>query len=451
MTGGKRQAKSDDFVMIKPHDRLVRSKKLRTVNYLVRRNWTLSLVILLGVASCAAPTEGRWLLTATKVYVDPDSSPVDNGWVLIRDGKIESVGDADARPPEGQPTTGACNGGVVTAGFQNSHVHFIDRAFAQAASRPAAGIEQSLTRMLSSFGMTTVVDTGSFDLANTIGLRQRIEREEIKGPRILTAGAPLFPRDGIPFYLRDMPPEVLGQLAQPSTAEEGSAVVARNFAEGATGTKLFVATPQSDGSVKRMSPDIARSAAEETHKRGGLVMAHPPDPEGVRAAVTAGVDIVVHTTIHRLNVWSTELIRDMVARRVSLVPTLKLWRYELAKSKAPKSVEDQLVADARIQLKAFADAGGQVLFGTDVGYMSDFDPREEYVEMSRAGLTPMQILASLTTAPAARWNEEKRRGRVKPGFDADLVVLDGDPAADVKHFTDVKCTIRSGTEVFRNE
>jgi imidazolonepropionase-like amidohydrolase len=71
--------------------------------------------------------------------------------------------------------------------------------------------------------------------------------------------------------------------------------------------------------------------------------------------------------------------------------------------------------------------------------------------MARAGLTPMQILASLTTAPAARWNEGQLRGRVQAGQMADLVVLNGDPAEDVKHFADVKCTIRSGKPIFTRQ
>jgi imidazolonepropionase-like amidohydrolase len=97
---------------------------------------------------------------------------------------------------------------------------------------------------------------------------------------------------------------------------------------------------------------------------------------------------------------------------------------------------------------AFATAGGQLLFGTDVGYMMDFDPTDEYVLMGEAGLSALQILASLTTVPAARWNEGERRGRVAPGLAADLVVLDGDPATDVRNFAHVRCTIRAGQEVF---
>jgi imidazolonepropionase-like amidohydrolase len=119
------------------------------------------------------------------------------------------------------------------------------------------------------------------------------------------------------------------------------------------------------------------------------------------------------------------------------------------KAGAPKAVADQMVSAGVQQTGEFIKAGGQVLFGTDVGYMTDYDPSEEYVLMSEAaGLTAMQILSSLTTAPAQRFNEAGWRGRVAVGMDADLVVLDADPALDVRNFAKVRRTIRGGRVVF---
>jgi imidazolonepropionase-like amidohydrolase len=68
--------------------------------------------------------------------------------------------------------------------------------------------------------------------------------------------------------------------------------------------------------------------------------------------------------------------------------------------------------------------------------------------MQRAGLTATQILASLTTAPASRWKEERRRGRVAAGLDADLVVLDSDPVGDVRNFAKVRCVYRQGRLIY---
>jgi imidazolonepropionase-like amidohydrolase len=403
---------------------------------------------LLASISCSDDADDRWLITATRVYVAPESPPIDDGWVLVRAGEIEAVGASTAARPKGVRIHSACSGGVVAAGFQNSHVHLATPAFEQAAIRPAAELQQALSQMLTSFGFTTVVDTGSI-VVNSVALRQRVEGGEVPGPAILTAGLPLYPEDGIPLYLRDFPAEILRQLPQPGDSAEAVAVIAENFALGANGTKLFIATPQGGGEIRRMSAPIARAAAEETHRRGGLVMAHPTDVQGVRDAVEAGVDIIVHTTIDPAgSAWSDDLVRDMVARHVSVVPTLKLWGYELDQQGAALDEREAAIDAARKEVEAFVKAGGQLLFGTDVGYMADFDPTDEYVLMARAGLSPMQILATLTTSPAVRWRDGERRGRVAAGFAADLVVLDGDPAAEVENFADVRCTIRGGHEVF---
>jgi imidazolonepropionase-like amidohydrolase len=302
--------------------------------------------------------------------------------------------------------------------------------------------------MFTRYGFTTVVDTAS-DVDNTAAIRQRIERAEVPGPRILTAGWPLYPPDGIPFYLRDLPPEFLKRLPQPASAEEAVQLVRGNFARGADATKLFVATPQLDRSVKYMPPDIVEAATRETHRRGRLVMAHPTDIPGIRAALAAGVDILVHTTLgNEKTEWDATLIQAMLARDVAVIPTLKLWAYELEKSRRPASVTALATADAIGQLRAFAEAGGQVLFGTDVGYMTEYDPTDEYVYMLRAGLTFRQILASLTTAPAARWKESERRGRLVEGFDADLVVLEADPAKDIRNLARPRCVFRAGQRIY---
>ena len=102
------------------------------------------------------------------------------------------------------------------------------------------------------------------------------------------------------------------------------------------------------------------------------------------------------------------------------------------------------------QLREYAGAGGQILFGTDVGYI-DYDPTDEYVLMQRAGMTFSAILDSLTTAPAARFALSERTGRVLVGMDADLTVLDADPAADIKAFATVRYVLRAGRIIYQSD
>ena len=98
----------------------------------------------------------------------------------------------------------------------------------------------------------------------------------------------------------------------------------------------------------------------------------------------------------------------------------------------------------------YAAAGGQILFGTDVGYTDAFDTREEYRLMS-AAIDWRNILRSLTTAPAERFGYAARKGRVAQGMDADLVVLDADPAQDPTAFAKVRATIRGGRMIWSSD
>ena len=117
---------------------------------------------------------------------------------------------------------------------------------------------------------------------------------------------------------------------------------------------------------------------------------------------------------------------------MALIPTLTLFG------------NDTNAAEIFAEVRDYRQLGGQILFGTDVGYHQKYDPTREYELMARAGLTWRDILASLTTNPAARFGESSRRGRVEVGMNADLVVLARDPAVDVRALGDVRLTFRSG-------
>lgn len=78
------------------------------------------------------------------------------------------------------------------------------------------------------------------------------------------------------------------------------------------------------------------------------------------------------------------------------------------------------------------------------GRITDYDPTDEHVYMQQAGLSYRQILAALTTAPAARFGVAARSGRLAVGFDADVVVLEGDPATDIRALARVRTTMRAG-------
>ena len=99
------------------------------------------------------------------------------------------------------------------------------------------------------------------------------------------------------------------------------------------------------------------------------------------------------------------------------------------------------------ELKAYFSEGGTILFGTDVGFISKYDTTQEFEFMGRA-MGWRDILASLTTNPSDYFKASSK-GRVAIDMDADLVVLDADPAVDVRNFAKVAYTIRNGRVIYR--
>lgn len=383
------------------------------------------------------PKGGVLALVGATIYPSPTEKPISNGDVLVRDGKIVAVGNhGKVKIPSGASVVDVSRLTLV-AGFQNSHVHFTQAKWNGAAELPAAQLAKQLEQMLTRYGFTTVVDTASF-VQNTTALRARVEAGDVPGPRIITAGRALYPKDGIPFYLREsMPPEDLKQLLTPATAEEAVSQVQQNMDSGADILKIFASSWIARGKALSMDMNVATAAAAEAHRRGKLVFAHPSNVSGLEVALAAHVDVLAHAIDDSRGLKSS-YFEQMKAAGMSMIPTVKLFG------------RDPFLWEILSEVGWYAREGGQILFGTDVGFLSDYDPTQEYVLMSRAGLTPMQILASLTTAPAARFGESNRRGRIAPGMDADMVALIGDPAADVKAFANVRYSFRNGRMIYQS-
>ena len=375
---------------------------------------------------------------------DPEAAIIPDGVVLIVDGRITAVGRrADVAVPPGA-TVIDCTGGTVTAGFWNSHVHFMGSWAEGADGAPAAQLADGVRAMLTSYGVVHAVDTGS-RLANTLALRRRVEAGEIPGPSILTAGSGFVPEGGSPYYIL---PARLPELRE---AAQTAALVNGELDGGADLVKLFTGSWARRDSIVVMSVDLVRAATDAAHRRGRMVIAHPSNSAGARAAIEGGVDMLAHTFPTELDrrPWDRTLPGMMRERGMALIPTLKLWPYELRKAGLPTPVVEAVLGNGQAQLRAFAELGGQVLFGTDVGYMTDYDPTDEYVYMREAGLSYARILAALTTAPAARFGAAARTGRLAPGLDADVVVVDGNPAEDIRALGRVRATLRGGRVIYR--
>lgn len=388
-----------------------------------------------GLFPAQAAEAAPLVLVGATLLTSPEAAPVPDGVIVIESGKITAVGPRGAVNPPANAATLDCRGDTIVAGFWNCHVHFTEAKWADAAHLPAAQLAGDLRRMLAGQGFTSVVDMGSL-LSNTLALRRRIESGEVPGPRIITAGIPLYPKDGIPWYVTEsLPKEVVKRLYVPATAEEAVRDVDENVADGADLIKLFLVTGVRENGrivLKDMDARVVAAAAAEAHRLGKLVAAHPSNIDGAELALSGRVDILAHTIQDPGN-WTPAVVSRLIAAHVSLIPTLTLF--------GPTGGFSGILGE----VKSYSDAGGQVLFGTDVGFLTDYQslPRE-FAFLSEAGLSLRQVLEMLTTAPARRFGFAGQSGRIAVGADADLVILRGEPSEGVGILTRVRFSLRSG-------
>jgi imidazolonepropionase-like amidohydrolase len=390
--------------------------------------------------SSSSPTDYSALVGAT-IYGSPTEAPIRDGVVLIQNEKIVAVG---ARAQMQFPETAHvldCFGFTITAGLWNSHVHFFERKWADAATIPAPELTRQLQDMLTRYGFTSVFDIGS-SWENTRRLRDRIDSGEVPGPKIRSTGPGLVPPGAFPT---DQVLSLMGLMKFPAPeiadAAQASAAARKLLDEGVDAIKLFASSPRSPS----LSESTFQAAAEEAHRAGKPVFVHPNSGTDVLTAVRGGVDIIAHTTPHS-GPWDEALLTAMKNRHVALTPTLTLWKSYARHDRL--SAQEKVVNTEITQLRAWVAAGGEVLFGTDLGAV-EYDPSEEYLLMSQAGMTFPQILASLTTAPSERFGDKNKLGRLAPGFQADLAVFQQDPDANIRALAQVKCTLRAGKIIYR--
>jgi len=401
------------------------------------RHWFGAALIscVVAIAPGAVAQAQTLVLKGGSLYASPDAAIISDAVVVTSAGVITAVGRAGEVPLPPDARVIDCSGKTIVAGFWNSHVHFTEAVWQDFENEPAAPLTAHMQEMLTRWGFTTVWSLGSNPGVG--GLRRRVNADEIAGPNIFLAGS-IFPRDGHPAYL---PPEM--QLPQAATPERAAEMATKYMELRLDGIKLFTGVYKGEGKpVVNMDVAIAKAAVDVAHAQGKPVFAHPQNTAGIEAVIAAGVDVMAHTVASQRG-YPPEQLARFKEQGIALTPTLSLF----AKLPLPAEIVGRIVDNIVGQLRSFSENGNTVLFGTDVGYIQLYDTTLEYELMHRA-LSERQVLASLTTNPAGYFKATKK-GRVEKGFDADLVVLDGDPLADVKNLAKVAYTIRAGKVIYQ--
>jgi imidazolonepropionase-like amidohydrolase len=364
--------------------------------------------------------------------------------VTIAGGRITEVADATGEhAPDGAVALG---GRTVLPGLIDAHVHLssdVSRSPGFGPPPPREGepprprelgyfVLANAARELLRAGITTVRDVGSYD-DEALVLREAIRLGLADGPRVLSCGrilsatAPGGRIFGTMYREADGPDEL--RKAVREQLRRGADFVKVM----ATGARSVV---EEDPEPAQLTRPELRAVVEEAHRMGLRVAAHAEGLGGARLAVEEGVDTIEHgLSLHR----APELLGRMAEQGIVLVPTLTTF-HDLAERFAAE-FSPMLVAQAERQreeayrtLEAARAAGVVLAMGYDSGPPGD--DAAELVRMVEGGLPPLAAIAAATGGAAQALGLRDEIGVVAPGRVADLVVVDGDPLADVRVLTD---------------
>jgi imidazolonepropionase-like amidohydrolase len=367
--------------------------------------------------------------------------------VLVEDDRIAGV-EAGPISAEGAQRIDV-GGRVLMPGLIDAHVHVAITTMNLAAmqQRPVSLISQEarviLERMLLR-GFTSVRDAGGADW----GLAEALERGLIRGPRLFYSGRVLSQTGGHgDFRPRADTPNVCAcgaYTSEFSHVVDGVASVRRAAREelrrGATQLKIMasggVASPTDAITSLQYSPEEMRAAVEEAEAFGTYAMAHAYTPAAVSRAVRAGVRTIEHGNL--IDAATADL---MAERGAYLVPTLVTYFKieELGRKLGFPAVSQRKVKDVLdaglASLGLARSAGVRMGFGTDLLGETHEHQSQEFSIRAKV-LPPAEVIRQATRVNAEILGRADELGVIAPGAFADLLVVDGDPLADLSVLAD---------------
>ena len=349
-------------------------------------------------------------------------------------------------------------------GMIDCHVHLLSSSAPDFATRglkeliPYTAIRGAANaRIMLEAGFTTARDVGAMGFGN-IALRQAIDDGLVPGPHIVAAGHSLsVPGGHGDSYFR---PEVrIRRGGLINGAGEARRAVRELVKMRADVVKLLVTggvmTDGSDLGALQWTPDELGAAIAQAHQLGRRVAGHCHGAVGVKEAVRAGLDTVEHGTL-----LDEEAIDLMKQRGVFYVPTLAAPFHICAGGTASGipsyAVEkaESVLGQHRESVRRAREVGVKIAMGTDCGTPFNAAGRNalELELMMQSGFSAAETLMATTRVAAEAIGIHDRVGTLEPGRRGDVIVVDGDPLADIRILQDparIAWVVKAGQVVKR--
>jgi imidazolonepropionase-like amidohydrolase len=392
-----------------------------------------------------------YLLRPDRVF---DGEQMHTGWqVLVHDNKIQAAGPANTIKAPDSTIIIDLHGATLLPGLIEGHSHLFlhpynetpwdDQVLKESrAERTARAVVHARQTLLA--GFTTTRDLGTEGCwYDDIGLKESIEKGIIPGPRMLCATRAIVATGSYG------PRDLAYDLESPRGAAEADGLegvtkeVRNQIGHGADLIKVYADYRWGLNGAARatFTVDELKKIVEVAASSGREVVVHSSTTEGMRRAIEAGVNTIEHG-----EGGNPDLFAAMKAKNIALCPTLAAGEAVLEYKGWKKGVDPE---PARIRQKKanFREAlasGVTICMGGDVGVYTHGTNAREMEDMVEYGMQPLDVLRSATSVNADVFHINDHVGRIRPGLFADLLVVEGDPSANILQVRKIVWVMKDG-------
>ncbi|HEY4062259.1 MAG TPA: amidohydrolase family protein [Puia sp.] len=392
-----------------------------------------------------------YLLRPDRVF---DGEQMHEGWqVLVHGSSIEAAGPAGSLKIPPAAIVLDLKGATLLPGLIEGHSHLFlhpynevswdDQVLKESrAERTARAVVHARATLLA--GFTTTRDLGTEgSMYDDVGLKQAIEKGVVPGPHMLVATRAIVATGSYG------PKELSIDIESPHGAAEADGMdplikeVRTQIGKGADLIKVYAdyRWGLNDHAAATFTVEELKKVVEVAASSGRGVAVHSSTTEGMRRAIEAGV-----TTIEHGEGGNPELFAAMKAKGIALCPTLAAGEAIEIYNGWRKGIDPE-PARLRRKRENFRQAlasGVTICMGGDVGVFSHGDNAREMEDMVDYGMKPIDVLRSATSVNADVFKISDRAGRIRSGLTADLLVVEGDPSANISLVRKVRWVMKDG-------
>jgi imidazolonepropionase-like amidohydrolase len=380
---------------------------------------------------------------------------IDHPLVTIIDGRISSVGQGSAPPPDARHID--LKGMTLLPGLIDMHTHLTsDPRFSgyrrlQFTDNFWTVVGVANAQKTIEAGFTTVRNVGSANF-DDVAIKQAIEQGIVTGPRIVPATYAIGATGGH-CDATQFPPSISTNTPAVANGPEQIRATVRKLRKYGAEVIKFCGTGgvlSKTDTVGGQQYDLAEMKAlvEEAHMLGLRVAVHAHGTSGIKDAIRAGVDTIEHASLADEEAFT-------LAKQHGTWFSMDIYNddYIMAEGEKNGLYKESLEKERMIGLKqrqtfqAAVKAGVKMVFGTDAGvYPNGYNARQ-FVTMVKWGMTPMQAIQAATASAAEALGRQADVGAIAVGRYGDLIAVAGDPLADVARLQSVAFVMKGGDVV----